>query len=67
MSKGISKGSAQDTAFLSQAERKANAKTGAMKEEISLELAELGNLNPKHGPMSSNNQREVSESDKTYK
>ena len=27
-----------------------------MKEEISLELAELGNLNPKHEPMTQNQQ-----------
>jgi hypothetical protein len=37
-----------------------------MKEEISLELAEIGNLNPKHEPMTKN-QREKSESEKTYK
>lgn len=67
MGKGISKGTAQDTAYLSHAERKTNAKTGAMKEEISLELAELGNMKPNHDSMSSNNQREKSEGDKTYK
>lgn len=41
-------------------------KSSTMKEEISLELAELGNLNPKHEPMTKNN-REKSESEKTYK
>ncbi len=41
-------------------------KTGKMKEEISLELAELGNLNPKHEPMTQND-RQKSESDRTYK
>ena len=41
-------------------------KSNTMKEEISLELAELGNLNPKHEPMTKNN-REKSESEKTYK
>ncbi|MCZ2256889.1 hypothetical protein [Sporosarcina sp. G11-34] len=41
-------------------------KAGDMKEEISLELAEFGNLNPKHEPMTPNN-RQKSESEKTYK
>ena len=41
-------------------------KSGVMKEEISLELAELDNLNPTHEPMTPN-QREKSESEKTYK
>ncbi|MEK5037606.1 hypothetical protein [Sporosarcina sp. FSL K6-3457] len=41
-------------------------KTGKMKEEISLELAELGNLNPKHEPMTPND-RQKSESERTYK
>lgn len=41
-------------------------KTGKMKEEISLELAELGNLNPKHEPMTQND-RQKSESERTYK
>ena len=45
---------------------KAKNKTRPMKEEISLELAELGNINPKHEPMTQNN-REKSESEKTYK
>jgi hypothetical protein len=36
-----------------------------MKEEISLELAELGNLTPRQEPMTPN-QREKSESDKWY-
>jgi len=49
-----------------QTQREEKGKSGAMKEEISLELAELGNLNPKHEPMTSN-QREKSESEKTYK
>lgn len=42
------------------------SKSNTMKEEISLELAELGNLNPKHEPMTQNN-RQKSESEKTYK
>lgn len=37
-----------------------------MKEEISLELAEIGNLNPKYEPMTPN-QRKKGESEKTYK
>jgi len=41
-------------------------KSNTMKEEISLELAELGNLNPKHEPMTQND-RQKSESEKTYK
>ncbi|AMQ06945.1 MULTISPECIES: hypothetical protein [Sporosarcina] len=43
--------------------KKLNSNT--MKEEISLELAELGNLNPKHEPMTKND-RQKSESEKTY-
>ncbi|MFX3675192.1 MAG: hypothetical protein ACE3JQ_12210 [Paenisporosarcina sp.] len=35
------------------------------KEEISLELAELGNLKPKHEPMTPNN-REKSQEEKSY-
>ena len=49
-----------------QTQRELKGKSGVMKEEISLELAELGNLNPKHEPMTPN-QREKSESEKTYK
>ena len=49
-----------------QLQKTKKGKSGVMKEEISLELAELGNLNPKHEPMTTN-QREKSESEKTYK
>lgn len=35
------------------------------REEISLELAEMGNLKPKHEPMTPN-QRKKSETEKTY-
>ena len=45
---------------------KQKGKVGDMKEEISLELAELGNLNPKHEPMTPNN-RQKTESERTYK
>ncbi|MFJ7934478.1 hypothetical protein [Sporosarcina sp. NPDC096371] len=41
-------------------------KSGKMKEEISLELAELGNMNPKYEPMTQND-RQKSESERTYK
>lgn len=41
------------------------AKQGNMKEEISLELAEIGNLTPKQEPMTPN-QRKKSEAEKTY-
>ncbi|WP_342505740.1 hypothetical protein [Sporosarcina sp. FSL K6-2383] len=41
-------------------------KTGKMKEEISLELAELDNLNPKQEPMTQND-RQKSETERTYK
>ncbi|MDW0118793.1 hypothetical protein QTL97_17860 [Sporosarcina thermotolerans] len=36
-----------------------------VKEEISMELAELGNLKPKHEPMTQND-RQKSEKDKYY-
>lgn len=52
--------------------KKANAdssrkgrKNGTMREEISLELAEIGNMTPKQDPMTPN-QREKSESEKWY-
>lgn len=46
--------------------KKQKEKAADMKEEISLELAEFGNLNPKMEPMTPNN-RQKSESEKTYK
>lgn len=49
-----------------QVSKKKKTNSGSMKEEISLELAELDNLNPKHEPMTPN-QRQKSESEKTYK
>lgn len=49
-----------------QTQKEKKGEFRAMKEEISLELAELGNLNPTHEPMTPN-QREKSESEKTYK
>ena len=53
-------------ASLLRTPNKRKGKVGDMKEEISLELAEFGNLNPKHEPMTQNN-RQKSESEKTYK
>ncbi|MDW0110865.1 hypothetical protein [Sporosarcina aquimarina] len=49
----------------SQAEQKADQSIKNMKEEISLELSELGNLAPKHEPMTPN-QRDKSEREKHY-
>lgn len=58
--------------FMSENRRGASNNKGSMaknpsskKEEISLELAELGNLKPKHEPMTPN-QREKSEREKSY-
>lgn len=42
------------------------AQPGNGKEEISLELAELGNLKPKHEPITQNNLRKKSEEEKSY-
>jgi hypothetical protein len=42
-----------------------NGKTKQMREEISLELAELGNVTPNHEPMTPNI-REKSEAEKYY-
>lgn len=57
------KGTGTPSVFSSQTPKK---KQSNMKEEISLELAEIGNLNPKHEPMTPN-QRKESEGEKTYK
>ena len=46
--------------------KKQKGQAGKMKEEISLELAEFGNLNPKYEPMTQND-RQKSESEKTYR
>lgn len=63
MEKGKRKGTGTPSVFSSQT---AKGKNNNMKEEISLELAEIGNLNPKHEPMTPN-QRKKSEGEKTYK
>jgi hypothetical protein len=59
------KEASDNSASLGQTPKKQNIKPGKMKEEISLELEELGNLNQKYEPMTPN-QREKSESEKTY-
>lgn len=48
-----------------QAEKNASKTIKNMKEEISLELAELGNLKPKYEPMTQND-RQKSEREKSY-
>lgn len=63
MKKGKRKGTGTPSVFSSQTPE---TKQNNMKEEISLELAEIGNLNPKHEPMTPN-QRQKGESEKTYK
>jgi hypothetical protein len=57
------KGSSNNTASLPQTPKNQKIKPGNMREEISLELAELGNLKPKQEPMTPN-QREKSEKEK---
>jgi len=62
----MTKNNPQGTTNKSASSKHQKLKENTMKEEISLELAELGNLNPKHEPMTKN-YREKSESEKTYK
>ena len=57
------KGSGNNSASLPQTPKNQKIKPGNMKEEISLELAELGNLKPLREPMTPN-QREKSEKEK---
>ena len=66
MGRDIHKAVGKHAAALPQTPKKQKNKVGTMKEEISMELAEIGNLNPKHEPMTPN-QRQKSESEKTYK
>ena len=56
----------KDDKVASHTSASSRQKPGKMKEEISLELAELGNLNPKQEPMTQND-RQKSESERTYK
>jgi hypothetical protein len=55
-----------ESASLPSTSKQNKLKANSMKEEISLELAELENLNPIHEPMTQNN-RQKSESERTYK
>ncbi|MBO0600506.1 hypothetical protein I2483_02415 [Sporosarcina sp. E16_3] len=66
MRKDNPKGNTNKSVSLPPISNQQKSKSNTMKEEISLELAELGNLNPKHEPMTQNN-RQKSESEKTYK
>ena len=66
MGRDIHKAVGKHAAVLPQTPKKQKNKAGAMKEEISMELAEIGNLNPKHEPMTPN-QRQKSESERTYR
>ena len=59
------KGASNNSASLPQTPKTQKINPGAMKEEISLELAELGHLRPKQEPMTPN-QREKSEKEKHY-
>ena len=59
-------GTCNNATSLPQATKKREIKPSNMREEISLELAEIGNLNPKYEPMTPNN-RQKSESEKTYR
>jgi len=65
MEKDTHKRASKNAGHLSQAPKNQNIKPVDTKEEISLELAELGNLNPTHEPMTSNH-RKKSEVEKTY-
>lgn len=55
-----------ESASVPSTSKQQKLKSSTMKEEISLELAELGNLNPKHEPMTQND-RQKSEKERTYK
>ncbi|MBD7908607.1 hypothetical protein [Sporosarcina gallistercoris] len=65
MNKDNRKGANSNFQTLSAAEEKSDKTVRKMKEEISLELSELGNLKPKHEPMTPN-QRDKSESERSY-
>ncbi|MBE1555585.1 hypothetical protein [Sporosarcina limicola] len=60
------KGASNNSRSLPQTPKNQKIRPSDMKEEISLELAELGNLKPKHEPMTPN-QRKKAESEKSYK
>jgi hypothetical protein len=63
MDKDKLNGAFKNSGSMQQTSQKPQSNLG--KEEISLELAEMGNLKPKHEPMTPN-QRKKSEAEKTY-
>lgn len=65
MDKDKLNGAFKNSASMQQTSEKQMPKSDPGKEEISLELAEMGNLKPKHEPMTTN-QRKKSEAEKTY-
>ncbi len=65
MGKEFKKGPNLKSGSMPQSPNMQNIKPGTMKEEISVELAELGNLKPKQEPMTPN-QRKKSEEERTY-
>jgi hypothetical protein len=58
-------GAYKNSGSMQQTSKNAKPQTSHGREEISLELAELGNLKPKHEPMTPN-QRKKTEAEKTY-
>lgn len=65
MEKDNYKGASKSAGSLPQMTKNQNITPADTKEEISFELAELGNLNPTHEPMTSNH-RKKSEVEKKY-
>ena len=65
MDKDKLNGAFKNSGSMQQTSEKQNPQSSHGKEEISLELAEMGNLKPKHEPMTPN-QRKKSEAEKTY-
>jgi len=58
-------GGSNNSSSLPQTPKNQKIAPSQMKEEISMELAELGNLRPKHEPITPN-QRQKSEKEKWY-
>lgn len=58
-------GAYKNSGSMQQTSKNAKPQASQGREEISLELAEFGNLKPKHEPMTPN-QRKKSEAEKTY-
>lgn len=59
------KGASNNSGSLPQTPKNQKIDPSRMKEEISMELAELGNLKPKHEPITPN-QRKKTEREKSY-